>query len=83
VVESICDVLPIAPSTYYESKTREADRARESPRTCRNVRWRIEISRVWRESSRAYGVRGLYETEVTRHREPWRYLEAEELATLE
>ncbi len=27
-VEPICEVLPIAPSTYYEEKARQADPAR-------------------------------------------------------
>lgn len=31
-VEPICDVLPIAPSTYYEHKAQEADPERRSAR---------------------------------------------------
>jgi putative transposase len=32
-VEPICDLLPIAPSTYYATKAREAEPARRQPRT--------------------------------------------------
>jgi putative transposase len=34
-VESICDVLPIAPSTYYRRKTEQADPSRRSARAAR------------------------------------------------
>ena len=35
-VEPICRELPIAPSTYYESKARDADRSRRVPIAMRN-----------------------------------------------
>ena len=41
-VEPICAVLPIAPSTYYEYKAREADPAR----TRRDEALKPEIQRV-------------------------------------
>ena len=46
-VESICKVLPIAPSTYYESKAREADPARLPARAKRDTQLVPEILRVW------------------------------------
>ena len=45
-VESICRQLPIAPSTYYEHKAREADPMRLPPRTQRDRTLKPEILRV-------------------------------------
>ena len=49
-VEPICQELPIAPSTYYESKAREGGRAPVSARTRRDAELRAEIGRVWEEN---------------------------------
>ena len=49
-VESICRELPIAPSTYYEHKAREADPDKESKRTKTDRFWKEEIQRVWDEN---------------------------------
>ena len=46
-VEPICRVLPIAPSTYYEVKAREADSSRLPARVARDAQWREQICRVW------------------------------------
>ena len=56
-VEPICRELPIAPSTYYESKAREAGRAPVPARTRRDAELRAEIARVWEENFGVYGVR--------------------------
>jgi len=53
-VEPICAVLPIAPSTYYEQKAREADPARLSERARRDAVLEKEIERVWREHRQIY-----------------------------
>jgi putative transposase len=45
-VEPICAVLPIAPSTYYESKARERDPTRLPVRAQRDVELKPEIERV-------------------------------------
>ena len=45
-VEPIGAELPIAPSTYYESKAREAGRAPLSARTRRAAELRTEFKRV-------------------------------------
>jgi len=39
-VEPICDVLPMAPSTYYERKAQERDPARRSARNRRDTELR-------------------------------------------
>ena len=42
-VEPICDVLPIAPSTYYESKARQRNPGRRPPRAIRDEMLKAEI----------------------------------------
>ena len=59
-VEPICKELPIAPSTYYEAKAREAGRARVPARTRRDTVLRTEIGRVWEENFGVYGVRKVW-----------------------
>ncbi len=55
-VESICSVLPIAPSTYYEQKARQADPDRLPARTKRDRVLSEEILRVWKENFGVYGA---------------------------
>jgi putative transposase len=45
-VEPICSLLPIAPSTYYEQKARQADPGRLPPPVKRDAFLRPEIHRV-------------------------------------
>ena len=59
-VEPICRKLPIAPSTYYEQKAREADPSRLSARSVRDVEFREEIERVWKEHFGVYGARKVW-----------------------
>jgi transposase InsO family protein len=59
-VESICRQLPIAPSTYYEHKAREADPARRPARTRRDEVLKPEIQRVWDENHQVYGARKVW-----------------------
>ncbi len=42
-VEPICKVLPIAPSTYYEQKARDADPSRLPQRVIRDGKLREQI----------------------------------------
>jgi len=55
-VEPICAQLPIAPSTYYESKAREADPSRLPPRARRDIELSGEIRRVYDENFLVYGA---------------------------
>jgi transposase InsO family protein len=55
-VESICSVLPIAPSTYYEQKARQADPDRLPARAKRDRILSEEILRVWKENFGVYGA---------------------------
>ena len=59
-VEPICDMLPIAPSTYDEAKARQADPRRRPARTRRDEYLRDEVARVWRANRRVYGVRKVW-----------------------
>jgi transposase InsO family protein len=68
-VEPICEQLPIAPSTYYEMKARQADPARLPARARRDGELRTEISRVHAANFGVYGARKV-----------WRQLGREEIA---
>jgi putative transposase len=56
-VESICRVLPIAPSTYYHQLACRADPTKLSPRCQRDVSLRPKIQKVWDDNWKVYGVR--------------------------
>ena len=59
-VEPICRVLPIAPSTYYEHKAREAQPEREPSRIQRDRWLSAEIQRIWDENFGVYGIRKVW-----------------------
>jgi putative transposase len=59
-VEPICAQLPIAPSTYYEYKAREAEPERLPPRVRRDAELSREIRRVWDENFQVYGARKVW-----------------------
>jgi putative transposase len=59
-VEPICAQLPIAPSTYYEHKTRAAEPARWPLRVRRDVEFSREIRRIYEENFQVYGARKVW-----------------------
>ena len=59
-VEPICQVLPIAPSTYYDHKAKQRDPERRSDRAKRDELLKPEIERVWHENFRVYGARKVW-----------------------
>jgi putative transposase len=59
-VEPICNVLPIAPSTYYNHLAQRADPVRLSDRARRDAVLRPEILRVFEGNWRVYGVRKIW-----------------------
>jgi transposase InsO family protein len=59
-VEPICNVLQIAPSTYYEHKRREQEPRRVPARVARDAVLREEIRRVWEENFCVYGARKVW-----------------------
>jgi putative transposase len=54
-VEPICQVLPIAPSTYYEHRRRQP-----SARAVRDAKLKVEIARVHDEHFGVYGARKVW-----------------------
>ncbi len=59
-VEPICAQVPIALSTYYEHKARQADPTRLPARAQRDARLIDEIRRVWEDNFQLYGVRKVW-----------------------
>jgi putative transposase len=59
-VEPICAVLPIAPSTYYEQRARQADPSRLPKRAQRDAALCEQIDRVWYENREVYGARKVW-----------------------
>ena len=55
-VEPICEVLPIAPSTYYRHRTCLADPSLRSARAKRDEWLKIEVRRVWDANRSVYGA---------------------------
>ena len=59
-VEPICEVLPIAPSTYYAHKACQADPSLASPRAQREAVLKAEITRVWNANHAVYGAKKVW-----------------------
>jgi len=59
-IESICAVVPIAPSTYFRHKARSADPTRRSARAQRDDELRVAIRRVWDAHLQVYGPRKVW-----------------------
>jgi transposase InsO family protein len=59
-IEPLCKQLPIAVSTYYAHKDREADPDKEPNRSIRDRHLKPEIQRVWDENLQVYGVRKVW-----------------------
>jgi len=59
-VESICRVVPIAPSTYYRHRVRQLDPTKRSARALRDEVLKAIIQRIWREHDQAYGSRKVW-----------------------
>jgi putative transposase len=72
-VEPICDVLPIAPSTYYEHKAALADPEKRSDRAKSDEELKPHIRKIWDDNFQAYGARKVWRqlaregTTVARH----------------
>ena len=59
-VESICRVVPIAPSTYFRWKAAQTDPTKRSARAIRDEVLKAIIQRIWRENDQAYGSRKVW-----------------------
>lgn len=58
--EPICDVLPIAPSTYHKHVAERRDPSRLSARAQRDMVLKPEVARVFAENFAVYGVRKVW-----------------------
>lgn len=68
-VESICAVLPIAPSTYFLRKVQQVDATKQSARARRDDALRREIQRVWDAHEQVYGPQKVWK-QLRRERIP-------------
>src|SRR5690606_22953835 len=59
-VESICEVLPIAPSTYYRVRAQQEDATKRPARAIRDDELRGLIQRVYDENFGVYGPRKVW-----------------------
>jgi putative transposase len=59
-VESICAVVPIAPSTYFRHKAEQRDPTRRSARAQQDPVLRAIILRIWTENHQVYGPRKVW-----------------------
>ncbi len=59
-VESICAVVPIAPSTYFRHKAEQRDPTRRSARAQHDAVLRAIILRIWTENHQVYGPRKVW-----------------------
>ena len=59
-VEPICEVLPIAPATFYDHLAKRADPSRLSDRSRRDAELRPHIQRVFDANWQVYGVRKIW-----------------------
>lgn len=59
-IEPICEVLPIALSTYYDHRSKRTDPTRQTARVRRDEALRPEVRRVFEENWGVYGVRKVW-----------------------
>jgi transposase InsO family protein len=59
-VESICRVVPIAPSTYFRRKTQQSDPTTRSARAQGDNELCAIIRRIWTENHQVYGPRKVW-----------------------
>ena len=59
-VEPICNILPIAPSTYYDHLAKRADPTLRSDRAKRDAELCPAIERVFIANFKVYGVRKVW-----------------------
>lgn len=60
-VEPICEVLPIAPSTYFRHEQCRREPLLRSARAKRDERLSVEVRRVWRENFSVYGAEKVWQ----------------------
>ncbi len=63
-VEPICEMLPIAPSTFYEHMARRLNPELRSDRAKRDDELRPEIERIWKENRCVYGAEKIWRQSI-------------------
>jgi len=56
----MCEILQIAPSTYYDFKAKQNDPEKRSAREQSDATYRVEIKRVWDANFQVYGARKVW-----------------------
>ena len=59
-VESICRILPIAPSTYYRIKDEQENPEKQSRRKQSDKHLMAQIKQIWQASGCRYGIRKVW-----------------------
>ena len=59
-VESICRILPIAPSTYYRIKDEQENPEKQSRRKQSDKHLIAQIKQIWQDSGCRYGIRKVW-----------------------
>ena len=59
-VESICRILPIAPSTYYRIKDEQDNPEKQSRRKQSDKHLMAQIKQIWQASGCRYGIRKVW-----------------------
>ena len=59
-VEPICELLPIAPSTYYRHKHLDNNPEKRSARSIKDEILLVDIMRIWQENRCVYGARKIW-----------------------
>ena len=59
-VESICRILPIAPSTYYRIKDEQENPEKQSRRKQSDKHLIEQIKQIWQDSGCRYGIRKIW-----------------------
>jgi len=59
-VESICKILPIAPSTYYRIKDEQTNPEKQSRRKQNDTYLMEQIKQIWQNSGCRYGIRKVW-----------------------
>ena len=59
-VESICSILPIAPSTYYRIKDEQENSEKQSHRKQSDKHLMEQIKQIWQDSGCRYGIRKIW-----------------------
>ena len=59
-VESICRILPIAPSSYYCVKDEQENPEKQSRRKQSDKHLMAQIKQIWQASGRRYSIRKVW-----------------------